>query len=333
MRDPFTAFTNTNGVVFPDTEAVNASGPSETDGTEFVKIGIDDGMDWGAAQALLDAAGLTPNGSAEAVGNSQKLDAMEILFGIPDKFISGLVPSLAADADHDITISPGEARSELASSLVRILLDTAITKQIDANWVAGNDVGGFPSGLTLTADTWYHLFLIKNNTTGVVDAGFDTSLTATNLLADATGYTEFRYVDSRKTDGSSNIIAFFATEMAGGGIHVLLETMVQEFSESPPATTEQTKTLSFVPTDIRVEADITALYTHTAAVHVLIDGADVTLPAASSTARTLTVSGGTNEQASRMRVLTNDSAQIKYRSSSTSGTLSVYTYGYIIPRR
>ena len=69
------AFINTDGVVFPNTKAINSSGPSTTDGTEFVKIMVDD--EWGARQALLDYAGLTPNTVTEGPGASQALEAMQ----------------------------------------------------------------------------------------------------------------------------------------------------------------------------------------------------------------------------------------------------------------
>ena len=38
MFDYDAAFTNTNSVAFPDTKGIDASGPSATDGTEFVEI-------------------------------------------------------------------------------------------------------------------------------------------------------------------------------------------------------------------------------------------------------------------------------------------------------
>ena len=74
--DAFAVFTNTNEVVFPDTEAVNSSGAQATDGTEFVKIMIDNWM-FGRQQALLNHVGLTPNGVAEADGASQELLALQ----------------------------------------------------------------------------------------------------------------------------------------------------------------------------------------------------------------------------------------------------------------
>ena len=119
--------------------------------------------------------------------------------------IDGLITSNAADADHDISVSAGVFTD---STNARTFETTsAIVKQIDVNWAEGTAAGGFPSGLTLTADTWYHFFMIAK-TDGTVDAGWDTSLVATNLLADATGYTLFRRVASHISDSSSNIESF-----------------------------------------------------------------------------------------------------------------------------
>lgn len=80
MQNFFTFFANTNGQPFPDTLAVNASGPSATDGTEFVKGFIDD--IWGWFQAMLDYASLTPTGVSEGPGASQMLEAIGKGFGI-----------------------------------------------------------------------------------------------------------------------------------------------------------------------------------------------------------------------------------------------------------
>jgi hypothetical protein len=42
MINYLAAFTNQDGNSFPDTASVNSSGPGTTDGTEFVKVFIDD---------------------------------------------------------------------------------------------------------------------------------------------------------------------------------------------------------------------------------------------------------------------------------------------------
>lgn len=99
-------------------------------------------------------------------------------------FISGFrLSNDAGDADNDINITAGVARS--ADNTTSMRLATEMTKQIDAPWSPGNDAGGFPSdGLSLTDATWYRVFLIQSST-GTVDAGFDTSPTAAFLIAEA----------------------------------------------------------------------------------------------------------------------------------------------------
>lgn len=127
--------------------------------------------------------------------------------GLPAGYINGFICSNDTDADHDINITAGKARS--SDDTDDIILGTEITKQIDANWSAGDDAGGFPSGLTLSADTWYHLFVIYNPTTDTTDAGFDSSLNASNLLSDASGYTKYKWIGAVLTDASSNILSFY----------------------------------------------------------------------------------------------------------------------------
>lgn len=124
----------------------------------------------------------------------------------PTGYISGLLMSNAADASHDITISAGLARD--FADTQDMVLASAITKQIDVNWAEGTASGGFPSGLTLTANTWYRVFIIRKTSDGTIDAGFDTSATASNLLADATGYSQYRRVGWVWTNGSANIFGF-----------------------------------------------------------------------------------------------------------------------------
>lgn len=81
MLDFETSFVNTNGVAFPDTEAVNVSAPGAGDGTEFVAILVN--HIWGQAQALLDFAGMTPDGVQEAPDTAQILEALFHTVGGP----------------------------------------------------------------------------------------------------------------------------------------------------------------------------------------------------------------------------------------------------------
>lgn len=80
MIDYVASFINTDGVAFPDTQAVNVSAPGAGDGTEFVALMVND--IWGRAQATLDYAGLTPDGVTEAPDTAQFLEAIGKGFGV-----------------------------------------------------------------------------------------------------------------------------------------------------------------------------------------------------------------------------------------------------------
>jgi hypothetical protein len=69
----------------------------------------------------------------------------------------------------------------------------ALIKSINSYWSAGSGGGGRAT-IPLTSHTWYHVFIIMA-ADGTIDAGFDTHINCTNLLADS-GYTYFRRVGS-----------------------------------------------------------------------------------------------------------------------------------------
>jgi len=107
----------------------------------------------------------------------------------------------ATDAAHDINISVGRRCNGDGSA--NMVLASAMTKRIDAAWTAGTNQGGLDTG-TVAAGTWYHVFLIKNTTSGAVDVLMSASLSPTM----PTGYTKKRRLGSILTDGSADILAF-----------------------------------------------------------------------------------------------------------------------------
>lgn len=75
---------NTVGT-FPNVVSVNATGPGTTDGTPYLKSVIDDL--WGARQALLDSAGMSPDAVTESAGASQQLEAIQKIAGYPGEMV------------------------------------------------------------------------------------------------------------------------------------------------------------------------------------------------------------------------------------------------------
>lgn len=123
-------------------------------------------------------------------------------------YIDGLIVSPGTDTDHEVDISDGACSLKNGAGLYRSLLClNNPTKQINVDWAEGNDAGGFPSGLTLGNDTHYYVIIIAKWVGEVltIDAGYDTDIDASNLLADATDYTWYRPIRSIFTNGSANI--------------------------------------------------------------------------------------------------------------------------------
>jgi hypothetical protein len=124
----------------------------------------------------------------------------------------GLNIANGTDASRDIDISAGACRDSTNQAI--ITLATGLTKQIDAAWSEGTDAGGFPSGLTLessgTEPEWYRVFLIASSDLSLIDAGFDSDASATNLLSDASSYSLYRQIGWVLNDGAGNIVPFFS---------------------------------------------------------------------------------------------------------------------------
>jgi hypothetical protein len=112
----------------------------------------------------------------------------------PPRYMSGLECKPGTlDPSHDVTFSAGFCRDQLDTMDIEV--DDELTKRIDASWAAGDGAGGLASDNILAAGDTLHAWVIAR-TNGVSDIGFDKSNPPTGLLADATGYTKYRYIDS-----------------------------------------------------------------------------------------------------------------------------------------
>lgn len=106
------------------------------------------------------------------------------------------------DADNDIDFTAGNfAFSDKSGEFYA----TAMTKRLDASWVAGTNQGGLDTG-TKASNTWYHCYAIYNPTTQVSDFIFSANATTPTLPS---GYTKYKYLGSVLTNISGNIIPFW----------------------------------------------------------------------------------------------------------------------------
>ena len=97
MKDYSKAFINTNGEEFPNTKAVDAGSPGNTNGTEIIADLLND--NWGFSQALLKAASISPNGEDETADNSQKLEAIKKLYNDADTALKNILTQTITQAD------------------------------------------------------------------------------------------------------------------------------------------------------------------------------------------------------------------------------------------
>jgi hypothetical protein len=126
--------------------------------------------------------------------------------GLPINYLGGLTLSNnSTDSAHDIDIAAGAARDNANGT--DLTLSSAMTKQIDATWASGDGNGGMADGVSLSTNTWYHVFVVATDAGGV-DAGFDTAVNASNLVGTSGVASAFRRIGSVLTDGSSDIISF-----------------------------------------------------------------------------------------------------------------------------
>jgi hypothetical protein len=83
MRD-FGDYDNVDGS-FPDAEATDSTDPSLRDGTAITADVLNDL--WGALQAILEAADVTPSGSIETASTSDFLDSVRLVSGAPGEIV------------------------------------------------------------------------------------------------------------------------------------------------------------------------------------------------------------------------------------------------------
>ena len=229
-----------------------------------------------------------------------------------------------ADSDHDIDVAAGSAHDDTGA--VTITLAAGITKQIDAAWDEGTDAGGLDDG-AVANNTMYHVFLIRNSSSGAVDALFSTSFDAPVMPA---GYDQKRRIGAVKTNGSANILPFLQV----GDVFQYV-TPIKDVDVSQTAAAAN-RTLS-VPSGQKLEVFFDLVAQCGPGQSVLVydpDTVEGAAPAANSfaTYSNPDSSGGNNGMAQgHIRTMSNASGQVK-TDASTTLTIKIWTRGWVDPR-
>lgn len=232
-----------------------------------------------------------------------------------------------SDANNDIDFSAGNFIFSDYSGQASL---SALTKRLDASWSAGTNQGGLFTGSKANS-TWYHCFAIYNPTSGVVDCGFDTSITAANIPS---GYTKYKRIGSIRTNGSGNIIKFFQI-----GKKFIWDILIEDLSAVANTSSASLRTIT-TPLGVKVYALIYVYFEEgngSGSNYGLVTDPDQT----DSTPTGATDGSGLNNlygfnngsfrypSAYEMEVCTNQSSQIRTRSSKSTGNISVKTLGWV----
>jgi hypothetical protein len=237
-------------------------------------------------------------------------------------YLAGLTTSNNSGTPNTkIDVAAGVCADDTNAQMLALAATTLNCGTTGAN---GLDTG------SLANSTWYHLFAI-----GKTDG--TTALLASTSISSPTypsGYTLKRRIGSFKTDGSAHILGFTQT---GDEFH--LNAYVQDVSATDPGTSAVTATLASVPTGVVVRALVRALIkvTSTATSMLLSALADndqapplYTDDPAAPGYDFINPQGGTMTAQTR-EILTNTSAQIRYRLSASGADVkvSIVTFGWI----
>ncbi|MDU9408230.1 phage tail protein [Pseudomonas sp. zfem001] len=260
------------------------------------------------------------------VNNAELAAAIAAINTVPTGYFSGLVLSNnAATPTTDIDIAPGLARS--ASDTATLRLAAAITKRLQnaGAWAAGSGGNGLFNGARAN-NTWYHVFLIRKDSDGSIDVGFDTSISAANKPA---GWSAFRRVGSIKTNAAGAIIPFLQH-----GRRFSWRTPILDVSVLVPAAGSATYVLS-VPPGISVEVKAT-LYISGGDAAGYLNHPDFPsiavhyLPGSYVGGNSGTTNASAEYFASEVNVPTNEASQVKYTGLTTqSNDVRIATLGWL----
>lgn len=193
-----------------------------------------------------------------------------------------------------------------------IISDSAFTKTT-GSWQVGSGNGGLDMG-TVANNTWYAVFIIKNQLTGVADYIMSTSGTSPLLQPN---YTKKKRIGWIRTNGAAQVISFYQE-----GFDFFWSSKTQELNAVNPASTN--RILLTVACPINTIGKFSFFVFNTAGTVVRLDVGYTGLAdnAASDTNFIMIAySGATTSASGYFPTLVDGSNQIYYRVSATVGTV------------
>jgi hypothetical protein len=252
-------------------------------------------------------------------------------------FISGLILSNnSGDVLNDIDISAGVAVDSTGTCMLR--LGSTLTKRVDASWAAGTNNGGLDGTESVAGtpdvSTWYHVWLIKKDSDGTIDALFSESATAPTMPG---GYTYKRLIGSVYNAAGGDLSKFYMLEIGGGGVDVYWDVPALEVDISNTLTTAARTDAVKTPLGYSTIAHLNVMATDgSSGFQIWISYPSVSDMAASSSAAPLATLGGAASVTLTINVdvRTNTSSQVRSRANlATVDTFRISTLGYTWGRR
>lgn len=223
-------------------------------------------------------------------------------------WISGLILSNnVTDSANDIDISAGEAVDTTQTYLMT--LSATLTKRLDATWAVGTNQGGLDTGAE-SSSTWYHVWLIRKDSDGSIDALFSLSASAPTMPA---GYTAKRLIGSFYNNSTSDIRQFSAMETGGGGIHTSWVDSVVDVNVASTVTTTNTTFVALVPTGYNTLATLACRVVDATPQDIYISS--MTNPQTLEVFRNFIASVNCS---TTVRIMMNSSAQFRARSATNT---------------
>jgi len=258
------------------------------------------------------------NGKALVYDSTQPagVNALTLESTFPPGHRNGLtIANNATDPTNDIDVGTGTARND--TDVVNMRLTSAMTKRLDAAWVAGNGNGGLDTG-SKTNSTWYHIFLIAKGD-GTVDWLFSTNATSPTM---PTGYIYKRWIWSVYVDSGGTIRLF-----KHNGRRCVWKTPVLDVDVTNVSTTRGNHTIQVPPGEAVWFVCNTRMSHASSHAQIYLSNPNLTDSAPSLTAAPLSTPsndyGGVNGHGMEYSGWTDASSQISSRANDTSTTLKL----------
>lgn len=245
------------------------------------------------------------------------------------KAVAGSFANAAGDVTNDIDFGVTACMDDAGTDWIQV---AALTKQLDVNWVVGNNQGMLSTGAI--ANVPYYLWAIKRPDTGVTDYLADVSFTAPTLPAN---YTKKRCIGYIERLGAA-ISLFRAVEYGGGAVQIDWTVPALQVDVAATLTTARDLRTVKVPTAFSTTAILTVSITDAAAA----SGVRITCPDETDAAPSLTVAPLCNIATQvaaqpivrQLRIRTSATGQIAARATiATIDNYRVQTDGFIWSRR